>query len=75
MYDLYNFSGLQDCVRCFFCSCGMKNWASGDSPWIEHARWSPGCAYVNLVTGNTHVNASLADLTVDNVLSVDEVIL
>ncbi|XP_060552836.1 baculoviral IAP repeat-containing protein 3-like [Ruditapes philippinarum] len=47
---------MQDPVRCFFCGGGMKNWAYGDSPWIEHARWFPACAYLKQCKGEDFVN-------------------
>ncbi|XP_045195973.2 baculoviral IAP repeat-containing protein 3-like [Mercenaria mercenaria] len=50
----YN-TGVQDCVRCFFCGGGMKNWENGDNAWIEHARWFPNCAYVKQCKGENFV--------------------
>ncbi|XP_053389602.1 E3 ubiquitin-protein ligase XIAP-like [Mercenaria mercenaria] len=50
------FCGMQDLVRCFFCGGGMKNWEYGDSPWIEHARWFPTCAYLKQCKGEDFVN-------------------
>ncbi|XP_071114256.1 baculoviral IAP repeat-containing protein 7-A-like [Haliotis cracherodii] len=39
-------TGQGDSVRCFFCGTGLRNWDSGDNPWVEHARWSPQCVYL-----------------------------
>ncbi|XP_053396716.1 baculoviral IAP repeat-containing protein 7-like [Mercenaria mercenaria] len=50
------YTGIKDCVRCFFCGGGMKNWERGDNAWIEHARWFPNCAYVKLYKGENFVN-------------------
>lgn len=47
--------GFQDCVRCFYCGGGLKNWEYGDSPWVEHARWYPNCAYLKQVKGEDFV--------------------
>ncbi|XP_053396965.1 putative inhibitor of apoptosis [Mercenaria mercenaria] len=65
-------AGLQDCVRCFFCSVGMKNWQQGDNPWVEHARWSPNCAYVKLCKGQIFVNICSAAVNGDHVAVYDE---
>ncbi|XP_056015982.1 baculoviral IAP repeat-containing protein 7-like [Ostrea edulis] len=40
------YKGMDDHVRCFHCTLSLKHWEPGDDPWIEHAYWSPHCAYV-----------------------------
>ena len=50
------FSGTADCVRCFQCGGGMRNWEFGDEPWIEHARWFPTCAYVKHCKGSHFID-------------------
>lgn len=40
------FVGFGDCVRCFSCGGGLRNWQYGDGPWGEHARWFPWCRYL-----------------------------
>jgi hypothetical protein len=55
-----------DCVRCFFCGGGMKNWEGEDNPWIEHARWFPDCEYVKLCKGNSFSNICNAAKLSDN---------
>lgn len=40
------FAGFGDCVRCYYCGLGLRNWQNGDGPWIEHARWSADCLYL-----------------------------
>ncbi|XP_060599867.1 putative inhibitor of apoptosis [Ruditapes philippinarum] len=66
----FYFTGMGDCVRCFFCGGGMKNWQGEDNPWVEHARWFPDCEYVKLCKGNSFSNicnaAKLFDNTVIN---------
>ncbi|XP_060575412.1 baculoviral IAP repeat-containing protein 7-B-like [Ruditapes philippinarum] len=37
---------MHDCVRCFSCGGGLRNWEYGDSPWEEHARWFPWCRFL-----------------------------
>ncbi|KAK3593114.1 hypothetical protein CHS0354_018239 [Potamilus streckersoni] len=48
--------GFNDCVRCFFCGVGLRNWMSEDDPWIEHARWSTECIYVLKMKGEEFVS-------------------
>ncbi|XP_060575389.1 baculoviral IAP repeat-containing protein 7-A-like [Ruditapes philippinarum] len=66
----FYFAGMGDCVRCFFCGGGMKNWEGEDNPWVEHARWFPDCEYVKLCKGNSFSNicnsAKLSDNAVIN---------
>ncbi|MDP0561782.1 MAG: RING-HC finger protein [Candidatus Endonucleobacter sp. (ex Gigantidas childressi)] len=40
------YSGKEDYVRCFDCGGGLRNWAAGDDPYVEHARWFPRCSYI-----------------------------
>ncbi|XP_060577976.1 baculoviral IAP repeat-containing protein 7-like [Ruditapes philippinarum] len=43
----YFYAGFGDCVRCFSCGGGLRNWEYGDGPWAEHERWFPQCLYLN----------------------------
>ncbi|WAR07713.1 BIR7A-like protein [Mya arenaria] len=52
-------TGVSDCVRCFSCGGGMRNWEHGDDPWIEHARWFPNCQYVKQCKGQGFIDACL----------------
>ena len=51
--------GVADSVRCFFCAVGLRNWDPEDDPWVEHARWSPKCAYILEVKGQEFVQLVL----------------
>ncbi|KAK3097298.1 hypothetical protein FSP39_008479 [Pinctada imbricata] len=42
----FYYFGVADSVRCFFCAVGLRNWDPEDDPFVEHARWSPKCAYL-----------------------------
>lgn len=46
MFSLGN--GQNDKTLTFCCNQGVKNWESGDNPWLEHKRYSPFCSYVLL---------------------------
>ena len=49
------FPGFGDCVRCFSCGGGLRNWEDGDIPWIEHARWYPCCEYLKQRKGDLFI--------------------
>ncbi|XP_045202698.2 inhibitor of apoptosis protein-like [Mercenaria mercenaria] len=64
-------AGMQDCVRCFFCNGGMKNWQTGDNPWVEHAKWFPSCEYLKLCKGEAYVNICNSSVNADIVTVYD----
>ncbi|WAQ96718.1 XIAP-like protein [Mya arenaria] len=41
-------TGEDDCVRCYHCGGGMKNWEPGDHPLTEHANWFPHCEFIKM---------------------------
>lgn len=49
------YSGKSDAVFCFFCGLGLQEWEEGDTPWGEHARWSPECVFVINVKGHDFI--------------------
>ena len=53
------FAGYQDYTRCFFCGGELRNWESGEEPWIEYARWFPQCAFVKQNKGETFIQEVL----------------
>ena len=38
-----------DSVQCFKCDIRLKGWEGMDTPWAEHAKWSPDCHYIQMV--------------------------
>jgi hypothetical protein len=52
----FAYLGVLDHVKCFYCDGGLRNWESGDEPWLEHARWFPNCSFLILNKGETFVN-------------------
>lgn len=52
----FYFAGIGDCVRCFHCGVGLRQWAAEDDPFIEHARWSQTCAYLIQYKGQEFVD-------------------
>lgn len=49
------YAGFSDCVRCFCCGGGLRNWEDGDIAWIEHARWYPNCEFLHQRKGEMFV--------------------
>ncbi|KAJ8315519.1 hypothetical protein KUTeg_007669 [Tegillarca granosa] len=45
-----------DSVRCYHCGIGLRNWDPEDDPWVEHARWSPTCQFVQHEKGQEFIN-------------------
>ncbi|CAG2198696.1 unnamed protein product [Mytilus edulis] len=59
-YDLaecgFFFTHFEDCVRCFHCGIGLRNWEDNDNVWVEHARWSQRCQYLTLRKGKEFID-------------------
>ncbi|KAM9178305.1 baculoviral IAP repeat-containing protein 7 [Mergus octosetaceus] len=51
------YTGQGDVVRCFYCNESMRNWAVGDDPWREHAKWNPRCEFLLVSRGRGFVNS------------------
>ena len=47
--------GLDDCVKCWYCGGGLKNWEVAEEPWCEHAKHFPSCEFVLQNTGKEYV--------------------
>lgn len=52
----YYCAGLNNDVRCFWCDLVLRNWESGEDPWVEHARWFPRCAFIRQTRGDEFVD-------------------
>ena len=44
------YEGFSDQVKCFSCDGGLGSWEEGDSPEEEHAKWFPGCTFLQLTS-------------------------
>ncbi|XP_052087307.1 uncharacterized protein LOC127724406 [Mytilus californianus] len=59
-YDLaecgFFFTHFEDCVRCFQCGIGLRNWEDNDNVWVEHARWSRKCQYLTIRKGKEFID-------------------
>ena len=52
----FYYAGFGDCVRCFCCGNGLRNWEYGDEPDVEHARWYPNCKFIRFSRSQEFVN-------------------
>ena len=52
------YEGRSDQVRCFSCDGGLSSWEEEDSPAKEHAKWFPGCTFLNLTRGSQSTRSS-----------------
>ncbi|MGH7748208.1 MAG: RING-HC finger protein, partial [Candidatus Dormibacteria bacterium] len=81
------YTGVDDCLLCFYCDGGLFEWKSGDNPWVEHAKWYPNCNFLklkqtksfidtcdlNMLSLNTH-NFTSNTYTVNNVESNEQLL-
>ncbi len=44
----FYYTGFNDMVKCFHCSIPVCEWAEGDDPLIDHAKYSPKCIFLKL---------------------------
>ena len=55
----FYYTNFKDVVCCAFCHVRLGQWKQGDSPFEEHNRWSPSCAYMKgLFVGNIPVGSN-----------------
>ncbi|CAC5365251.1 BIRC2_3 [Mytilus coruscus] len=53
------FAGYNNYTRCFHCGGGLRNWESGDDPWVEHARWFPQYGFLKQNKGENFIQVVL----------------
>ncbi|NXJ11397.1 BIR7B protein, partial [Odontophorus gujanensis] len=69
------YTGQGDVVTCFYCDGDMRNWAFGDDPWREHAKWYPRCEFLLQSMGREFVSSvqeSFASTPPPSPLSTEE---
>jgi hypothetical protein len=53
------YKGDNDNTLCFYCGISIGHWETHDNPWIEHARFSQDCQFLNFCKGLAFVKATL----------------
>ncbi|XP_071134869.1 baculoviral IAP repeat-containing protein 3-like isoform X2 [Mytilus edulis] len=66
------YSNFGDCVRCFHCGIGLRNWESDDNPWVEHARWSRKCPYLLQRKGQEFIDSVLTVLGIQTDSEIEQ---
>lgn len=49
------YSGIGDCVTCFSCGVGLKDWEVSDVAWEEHVRFNSECCFLKNVKGEEFI--------------------
>lgn len=62
------FYGLQDIVKCHFCSIKLFQWREGDSIIYEHLKWSPNC---RLMVGRSTRNVPISDENLQKTIAIN----
>ncbi|XP_059479670.1 E3 ubiquitin-protein ligase XIAP-like [Neocloeon triangulifer] len=55
----FYYTGSGDRVVCFHCNLGLKDWAPGDDPFTEHAKWNSGCQHLIMQKGTDFIRQIL----------------
>ncbi|XP_067946835.1 putative inhibitor of apoptosis [Watersipora subatra] len=61
------YEGIGDKVKCFWCDGALEMWSKGDDPWAEHAKWYPGCTFVQQTKGLAFIKTVRLQMTPDNI--------
>lgn len=51
----FYYIGNRDQVLCYHCNGGLEHWEADDDPFVEHAKWFPGCQFVSIVKGRDFI--------------------
>ena len=43
------YNGIKCVVKCFYCNGKYNNYDTLNDPFVEHAKWYPGCSYIRLL--------------------------
>lgn len=52
--------GASEKIICFCCNKGFSSWKSGSNPWLQHARQSANCTFIQLLMGKLYVQNAKA---------------
>ncbi|XP_045165486.2 baculoviral IAP repeat-containing protein 3-like [Mercenaria mercenaria] len=57
----FAYAGVDDSVRCFYCSIGLRDWPDGACPWEQHVLASQECGYVIHCKGKAYIRKILGE--------------
>jgi len=52
----FSYLGIQDQVKCFFCSIVIESWQQDDDPITEHRLHSPECPFICAIKSKYKIN-------------------
>ncbi|XP_045169688.2 putative inhibitor of apoptosis [Mercenaria mercenaria] len=62
----FAYTGVDDSVRCFYCSIGLRDWPEGACPWKQHILASPACGHVIQCKGKGYIRRILGEHSQDS---------
>ncbi|GFR32701.1 baculoviral IAP repeat-containing protein 7-A, partial [Trichonephila clavata] len=62
----FYYTGISDIVTCFYCNISLGNWKINDDPLIEHKKFSPHCAYMELIKMKSIKPPNTTDETIED---------
>ncbi|XP_067946852.1 baculoviral IAP repeat-containing protein 7-B-like isoform X2 [Watersipora subatra] len=65
------YEGIGDKVKCFWCGGGLEMWKREADPWAAHARWYPGCTFVQQTKGLAFIKTARQQMTPDNIATAE----
>ncbi|XP_053390347.1 E3 ubiquitin-protein ligase XIAP-like [Mercenaria mercenaria] len=68
----FAYTGMNDLVRCFYCSIGLSDWQEGACPWKQHSLASPACGHVIQCKGKGYIRRILGEHSQDSEDEVDD---
>ncbi|XP_053378018.1 baculoviral IAP repeat-containing protein 7-like [Mercenaria mercenaria] len=68
----FAYTGVDDSVRCFYCSIGLRDWPNGACPWEQHILASEECGHVIQCRGKAYVRKILGESDQDSDVEVDD---
>ncbi|XP_067946848.1 baculoviral IAP repeat-containing protein 7-B-like [Watersipora subatra] len=57
------YEGIGDKEKCFYCDGALEMWSWRDDPWAEHAKWYPGCTFVQQTKGLAFIKTAWQQMT------------
>lgn len=57
----FAYTGVDDSVRCYYCSIGLRDWPEGACPWEQHVLASSSCGHVRQCKGKWFIRNVLGE--------------
>lgn len=70
----FMYQGPGDKVICFWCDGALEKFSKRDDPFVEHAKWYPGCTFVRMTKGEEYIIQQRSQMSADNIARSDTLI-